>query len=165
MQRFTHVVRIPTKYQHMTSITSLIPVGYILWYHFEYCVLMPCIHLYTSPILVNHLLDGDKSQCVQVWPSNFGIVLNPVAANRPTYWPYWGVSQQMHLILQVSTTVEKLLSPKRNHNRPSFLLLQRKFHYPQFCACLKTIALLDCILVYFLYPLWGFWGLGKVWDD
>ena len=77
----------------------------------------------------------------------------PVAVNQPTYWQYWGVSQQMHLILQVSTTVERLLSPKRNHNRPSFLLLQRKFRYPQFCADSKTIALLDCIPVSFLYAL------------
>lgn len=46
------------KYQYLTGITILILVGYVVWYHHSYYVLIPCFHLYSGPTLVLLLTQG-----------------------------------------------------------------------------------------------------------
>lgn len=51
VQRFSHLV-ISTKYQYLTNTIDFYSGQEVLWIHYQYYVLMPCIHLYTSPTLI-----------------------------------------------------------------------------------------------------------------
>ena len=49
IQRLFYLV-IPTKHQYLTCITILVLVGWVLSYHYGYCVLISCIHVSTCNI-------------------------------------------------------------------------------------------------------------------